>query len=137
MFFVSADYNKRGNSGEQHEYHKGGAHRNEFGKDSGKKFAGKSSDGVEHKERAVEAPFYAVRNVGLGCGNADVVRSYAKNSDHEASDHHCDKRGVKIESLNKSDADIYEKRDFKFLFRRKFCKIMNNSPKASSDYAED
>ena len=89
MFFVSADDNNCGKSAEhKHENRKGRAHGNEFRKKARKKFTGKSADGVEHEKCAVETSFHFVRNVGLGCGNADVIGSYAENSDDEASDGH-------------------------------------------------
>ena len=89
MFFVSADDNNCGKSAEhKHENCKGCAHGNNFRKKTRKKFTGKSADGVEHEECAVESAFHIVGNVGLGRGNADVIGSYAENSDDKASDCH-------------------------------------------------
>ena len=89
MLFVSADDNNCGKSAEhKHEIRKGRAQGIIFRKKARKKFTGKSADGVEHEECAVESAFHIVGNVGLGCGNADVIGSYAENSDDEASDGH-------------------------------------------------
>lgn len=137
VFFVSANDNKGGDGGEQHEKHKRCTHGDELRKDAGKQFSGKGTYGVKHKEGAVKASLDAVGNVGLGCGNADVIRSDTEDSDDETSDHHRDKRSIKIERFHKSDGDIDKKRDAEFSFRGEFCEIVDDSAEASSDNAEN
>ena len=67
MFSVSADDDESGNCGKHHENRKCCAHGNKFRQKAGKKFAGKRSDSIEHKEGSVESTFYVIRNIGLRC----------------------------------------------------------------------
>ena len=137
MLFVSADDYQSGKSIEQHEDHKGRTHGDCFRKDTGKEFTGKSTDGIKHEECAVKTSFHLMWNMGLGCGNTDVVRSYTENSDDEASNCHGIKRCVKIERFDDGNADINEKCNSKFFRRRKFDFVMDNTAKASADNAEN
>ena len=137
MFAVSANNKKGTKCGKRHKYRKGSAHGNKFRKNAGKQLAGKSSDGVEHKESTVEASLYPVRNVRLCRGNADVIRCDAKNSYHEAQRMHNAKGSVKIDRFDKRDAYINKKRDAELLLRRKLYLIMYNTAEASSDNAEN
>ena len=84
MFFVSANDKQCAKGGKQHKYHKGGTHGDKFRKNAGNKLAGKGANGVKHKESAVKTPFNVVGNIGLRCGNADVIGSYAKYAYHKA-----------------------------------------------------
>ena len=138
MFFVSADNNNGGKTVEQkHENGKGNAHRKNFRKKSGKKFAGKRTDGMQHKERSVKTSFHVVRYVGLGCGNADVIGSYTENSDDEASYRHGIERSVKIEGYHYRNAYINKKCNSKLFCRRKLELVMYDTSKASANHAED
>ena len=116
VFFVSTDDDKSGKSVEQHENRKCCTHRKCFRKNTGKKFAGKRTQGVEHKECSVKAPFHVVRNIGLGCGNADVIGSNTKDSDKETSDSHRIERSVKIECFDDGNNDVNKKSNAEFLF---------------------
>lgn len=100
MLFVSTNNDEGGKGGEQHKHSKSCAHGNEFRKNTRKKFSGKGADGIKHKECSVKTSFHIVGNIGLGCGNADIIGSYAEYSDEKTSCMHNTERNVEIESFN-------------------------------------